>query len=182
MRVMRQHTGNIAPDFRAKTWEGIDVNLADYRGQKVWLAFFRYAACPLCNLQVRAIIRKHDELKAQGVQVLAVFQSPAESMAEYVAGQNPPFPLISDPSESLYALYGLENSKKALFALKNVPALAKAAAAGFMSVNPEGTIDRIPADFLIDESGKITDVFYGETIGDHIGMDRVERFAARATA
>ncbi len=179
---MRKAMGETAPSFRAVTWDGKEVNLADYRGQKVWLAFFRYAACPLCNLQVRAIIRKHDALKAQGVQVLAVFQSPAESMAEYVAGQNPPFPLISDPTESLYALYGLENSKKALFSLKNVPGLAKAAAAGFMAVNPEGTVDRIPADFLIDENGQIVEVFYGDTIGDHIGMDRVEQFAARAKA
>lgn len=43
--------------------------------------------------------------------MIAVFESPRETMLRYVAGRmDAPFPLISDPEDHLYRLYGLEKS------------------------------------------------------------------------
>ena len=32
----------------------------------------------------------------------------------------------------------------------------------------------MPADFLIDEQGTVVETYYGEDIGDHIPMERIE--------
>ena len=66
---MRLTVGQPAPSFIATTWDGRPVSLSDFEGQKLWLAFFRYAACPLCNVRVRAIYRRVAELHAAGVAV-----------------------------------------------------------------------------------------------------------------
>ena len=108
---MRLAIGQPAPSFRATTWDGKPVSLADYQGQKLWLAFFRYASCPLCNVRVRAIYRRVDELTKSGVAVVAVFQSPGHKVREYVLeGDEPPMPIIADPEMTLYEQYALERS------------------------------------------------------------------------
>ena len=173
---MSLSTGIQAPDFEADIWNGEKFRLSEQRGSKLWLAFFRYAACPLCNLRVHDIITRYDDLTAKGIKVAAVFQSPTDSIAKYVGQQQPPFPLISDPDEELYKLYELETSLAGFMSLKNVGRLKEAMAAGFKPGKPDGSIRRVPGDFLIDEEGIIQDAYYGEVIADHIPFERVEAF------
>jgi len=175
---MRIEPGAQAPDFQARSWDGHDHALADFRGQKLWLAFFRYASCPLCNLRVRDIIKRWDELQAKGLSVLAVFQSPAASIAEYVGTQAPPFPLIADPDERLYQLYGLDTSLAGFLSPRNLGRVTQALKAGFKPGRTEGSKTRIPGDFLVDASGRVRDAYYGEVIADHIPFERVEAFIA----
>jgi hypothetical protein len=37
----------------------------------------------------------------------------------------------------------------------------------------------MPADFLIDEEGRIVEAYYGSDAGDRIPMERIELFLAR---
>lgn len=170
--------GQHAPDFSAQTWDGRTLHLAEtlQRG-KVWLAFFRYASCPLCNLRINDIIKRHDALHAQGVQVLAVFQSPPARVTEYVGKQAPPFPLLCDPTEALYGLYQLSTSLAGFLHPKGVVVAFQAARLGFLPGHMDGSKTRIPGDFLISPDGTLSDVFYGDTIADHIPFARVEAFA-----
>ncbi len=174
---MRLAEGTAAPDFETKDSQGERLKLSEVPGKK-WLAFFRYASCPLCNLQVNKILRRHDELKAKGLTVIAVFQSTAASMAESVGKQAPPFALVPDPEEKLYALYGVEASLGAFLSPRNAGRMAKALAKGFMPGKKEGTATRVPADFLIDGEQKIKKAFYGEVIADHIPFEDVTAFLA----
>jgi peroxiredoxin len=169
-------TGDIAPDFEAPVLGGGLISLASLRGRKVWLAFFRYASCPLCNLRVHRMIERHPVLERHGLAVVAVFQSPLERLERHVGRQRPPFPLASDPSESLYRLYGVGASVSGLAAPRVMAGLVQAAREGFRAGRPDGTLSRIPADFLIDEEGRVVDAFHGRDIGDHIPFERVERF------
>lgn len=168
--------GAAAPDFEATTWEGRPVRLSDQRGQPVWLAFFRYAACPLCNLRVHEMIQRQAQWESQGLRILAVFQSPAKRMARYVGRQKPPFPLIADPKEALYRLYGVGSSRMAMIKPGVAPKLASALAHGFMPGMTDGTVTRVPSDCLIDANGMIADRFDGLDIADHIPFERVEKF------
>ncbi|MCA9645721.1 MAG: AhpC/TSA family protein [Polyangiaceae bacterium] len=182
---MKLSPGQDAPLFFASTWDDQPIELKVLRGKPVWLAFFRYAACPLCNLRVHQMIQRFDAYQSRGLQVLAVFQSPAEKMAEYVGKQAPPFPLIADPEEGLYARYGLGNSLLGFAAPRNLKKAMEAARAGFVPGVPDGTVTRLPADFLIDAGGVIRDVYYAPEIGEHIPFERVEAFIdsqARAAA
>ena len=55
---------------------------------------------------------------------------------------------------------------------------------GMATVGMRGmaTGNRMPADFLIDEHGRVVETYYGRDAGDHIPMERLERFVARGIA
>ena len=174
---MKLQPGTEAPDFTAQVWNGDTVRLGDYRGRPVWLAFFRYASCPLCNLRVHDIVQRFAGLEKRGLVVLAVFQSKPSSVTEYVGRQEPPFPIICDPEESLYSLFGLESSLAAFANPANLWNFAKTAPKGLLKLGRmEGTKTRIPADFLIDGDGVLRTAFYGRKIADHIPFDLVDAF------
>ncbi len=58
--------GNTAIPFTAKDIDGNTINLASYKGKKVYLVFFRKAACPFCNMGLRELIQKNEEFEAKG--------------------------------------------------------------------------------------------------------------------
>ena len=173
---MHLQPGIPAPALELEDWKGERHTLACYRGRRVWLAFFRYASCPLCNLRVHRMIQRWDVWAESDFQLLAVFQSPPSSIAEYVGEQRPPFPLLGDPDEVYYGLYGCDASLRAYVAPTNAAMLAKAAGAGFLPGRMEGTKTRVPADFFIDEEGILTRCFYGKTISDHVPFEDVDDF------
>ncbi len=51
----------VAPEFAVADVFGVPVRLADYRGQRLLLSFYRYASCPLCNLRVHELLQHHAE-------------------------------------------------------------------------------------------------------------------------
>jgi len=175
---MRLIPGTPAPDFRVRDWRGDEHHLGSLRGRRVWLAFFRYASCPLCNLRVRDMIRRWDGWRDR-VELLAVFQSPNASIAEYVGRQTPPFPLIGDPEEDLYRAYHAESSIGGFLHPRAAALGAKAAAAGFLPGRMEGTKTRLPADFFIDEEGILERAFYAGDISEHVPFEDVDAWLAQ---
>ncbi|MFZ5723446.1 MAG: peroxiredoxin-like family protein [Pseudomonadota bacterium] len=176
---MRLAAGTAAPDFTATVYRRDPLTLSSLRGQKVWLAFFRYAGCPLCNLRVHQMIQRYDAWEATGLRIIAVFQAPVNEVAENVGEQNAPFPIVCDPDEKLYALYGLEASLAGYLSAKNLPVAAEALKAGFLPGTTHGTKTRLPADFLIDADGRIVETFYAGHIGEHIPFERIDAFTGR---
>ncbi|HLF95374.1 MAG TPA: redoxin domain-containing protein [Planctomycetota bacterium] len=181
MGAMQVSVGDRAPAFSATTWLGEGLDLESYLGRKLWLAFFRFATCPLANLRVHEICKRHD-LSADGLQIVAVFPSPRERIAAHVGKQNPPFPLVSDPHERLYMLYGLRASVAGLIGRDVGLRTVQAAALGFLGGPTDGTITRLPGDFLIDEGGVVRHVHNGEDVADHIPFERVLEFTGRGTS
>lgn len=47
---------------------------------------------------------------------------------------------------------------------------------GFKMGKPDGSITRVPADFLIDQLGTVEQSYYGTDIGDHIPLNRIDNF------
>lgn len=174
---MRLSPGNDAPEFSTKSLRGDPIQLSALKSKPVWLAFFRFASCPLCNLRVHQIVGEWSRFSERDVTVLGVFQSPPKKLEEYVAKQNPPFTLIADPEMDLYRLYGVEASAKGLLSADVPKGMVGAAKVGLPLVRPwQGPATRIPADFLIDRDGKVHTAFYGTNIAEHIPFEDVERF------
>lgn len=175
--TMKLQPGMAAPEFAAETWEGQSLSLSQYKGSKVWLAFFRHVNCPLCNIRIHEMRDRYASLGADKVQILAVFQSPASRFQGNKTVAQSWYPLISDPQERLYALYGLSVSFAGTVNLGNLPLFAQAFTQGIGSFSKvDGTVMRIPADFLLDANGVIVDAYYGRKIGDHIPYPRIEQF------
>lgn len=175
--------GMTAPVFATADINGNSAALESYRGRKVLLSFFRFSACALCNLRVRQFIDRYPQWHSQGLEVIAVFESPLANMQTYVGAQNAPFALIADPEAALYDLYGIETSEEkvqATLADAGTKAhIAAAAAAGFKLTPEEGSnFHRIPAEFIIDANGIVKVAHYNRLITDHLDLAEIDRFAA----
>ena len=123
------------------------------------------------------MIRSYPELSAKGLQIIAIFQSPIESILQYVGKQDAPFPIVPDPAQQLYKLYGVETSWMGFAkAGLELGKLVESTKLGFLPGKMEGDINRVPADFLIDENGIIHTAFYGADISDHLPEKEIDRF------
>ncbi|MBT3217070.1 MAG: redoxin domain-containing protein [Candidatus Marinimicrobia bacterium] len=171
---MRLKQGEEVPKFFTKDIFGIEHSTEKYIYQKWMLSFFRYASCPACNLRIHKLGQVYDKLQEQGFLILAVFESPKESILDYVAKDELPFPIIPDPDRKLYQQFGVESSW--LGYLKGIPTAMIGMLKGFLPAKMEGDLAMIPADFLIDEKGVIQTAYYGINIGDHLSIEQIWTF------
>jgi peroxiredoxin len=140
----------------------------------VHLQFRRFAGCPICNLHMRAIGLRHDEIAAAGVREVVIFHSDAASLREYVV--DVPFPLVADPEKRLYGEFGVETSVRAVLS-------PRAWAAGMRSAVLAGKRpwagDRstgllsLPADFLIAPDGSVLAARHGRNAYDQWSVDEL---------
>ena len=172
-------SGDRAPSFALPSLDGSDVALEDYRGRKLLLAFFRYGACPLCNLRMTFLIDAFPRWQEKGLDVVAVFESPAERLLETVASQAIPFAVIPDPERALYRLYGVVPSLWGyVVGAFRVRAFRDAFQRGFRPGKGEGAITQLPAEFLIGPDLTIERAYYGKDIGDHLPIEEVDGWLA----
>ena len=174
---MRLKTGDPAPPLTAADFRGQVCHLADYRGHKLLLAFFRYASCPLCNLRISALIQAYPQLHSQGLAIVAVFQSPPERVGQWVGRQAPPFTMVADPDQHLYQRYGVTSSwigfAKAGLRLGT---MISAGRKGFLPGPMDGDMHRLPADFLITPEQMIHCAYYGRDPGDHLPLAVIRKW------
>ncbi len=178
---MKLATGMVAPAFQAEDVFGRPVTLNSTMNHPVLLSFYRNGACALCNLQVHTLIQKYPDYHARGLEIVAVFESPRESILQYVGKQDAPFPIISDPEARLYDLYQVETSEAKVMAGMSDPfqqaRVAEAKQHGFELIREEGSnFFRLPADFLIRPDLVIEQAFYSEVIGRHLSFDVIDQF------
>jgi thioredoxin-dependent peroxiredoxin len=176
---MQIQPGMLAPAFHAVDLAGNSVDLAGYHGKPLLLSFLRNAACALCNLRVHGLIERYAEYHGAGLEIVAIFESPAEYMLQYVGKQDAPFPLIADPKSQLYVLYGVESSEAKLATTmamaETQQVVATAAAHGFqLTQEPGSNFSRMPADFFIGADGRVLDVHYAAYVWDHMPFTRIE--------
>lgn len=168
--------GDKAPNILTQDTFNQTINLDELKGRKILLSFYRYASCPLCNLRVNDLITRSEGWKAKGLDMVAIFQSPAKSIKEYVGKQAAPFPIIPDPEQVYYKKYGVNgNWSKFLKGLKPSK-LFSATKNGFLPGKIENDMTMIPADFLIDENGIIHTAYYGKDSSDHLSIQLIEGF------
>lgn len=174
---MRLKAGDTAPAFSLVDIHGKPV-IFPIQGRRVMLSFYRYASCPFCNLRIHELDKQAEAYRQQGLELIAVFQSPVEKIHHYAGKQQAAFPIIADPDRHLYRLYGVESSwwgmVKAFFGR---PAeIARAIGQGFLPGSMEGEKHRLPADFIIERDGSLLASYYGRDIGDHLPLQQVERY------
>lgn len=177
--TMKIRPSQAAPDFSIKDINGAAVNLSDYKGKKVMLTFYRNVGCPICNLRFHELQEQAGYFKSKGLVMLAVYESTAENMKQYLEGEECYSTMIPNPDQRLYKLYGIERSSGKLIKgmvhgamgkMKEGKALFK------KKIKLDGNTNRISADFLIDENGNVKTAYYGKFIGDHLPIEDIKRF------
>ncbi|HLS50194.1 MAG TPA: TlpA disulfide reductase family protein [Actinomycetaceae bacterium] len=97
-----------AVDVVARTYDGADVDLADWRGDVVVLNFW-YAACPPCRAEAPDLAAIHEDYADQGVRLLGVNpRDDAGTAQAFERRFEVPYPSIhDDDARTVAALQGL---------------------------------------------------------------------------
>jgi peroxiredoxin len=101
--------GEPAPSFilPAVNREG-SVSLADYRGKgAVLVALFRGLHCPFCRRQIARLSATRQALADEGVDTVAVVNTPLDRARQYFQYRPTPLVLASDPDVRTHQAFGL---------------------------------------------------------------------------
>jgi len=184
---MKLQENSIAPLFETQDIYGNSFDLAQYKGKKVLLSFFRNVACPFCNLRVHQLKKLAPAFKEEGLEMAFVFETPKKHiLISSLHSSLQPVTIISDAEKVFYKLYHIETSM-----IKFIGSIFKSGFQAQMKMAKELGLDKfedeqktssiIPADFLIDEAGFISKVHYGSAINDHLSIDVISKFAKNQT-
>ncbi len=182
--TMAQHTKiaaqQQAPLFSTKDVNGNTVELKQFLGKKVLLSFHRNVGCPICNLRFHQLEQLAEN--QPHLVLLAVYESTAENMRQYLNGQQVHALMIPDTAQALYKLYGVERSKAKIIKGMLHGAFSKMKLGNKLftqKMRQDGNMDRIGADILIDESGKVLIAHYDNYIGDHLPVQEITQAIKR---
>jgi peroxiredoxin len=173
--------GDMAPDFTADALGAGALSLRDVVGStRVLLKFYRFATCPICNLHMAEVIRRHGELELAGLETVVLFHTPIDELADSVAGELP-FTAIADPDKRVFAAYGVEASLSGMASTRVMRDYARALKAGYhsASMSQHGGIKGLPADFIVGIDGKVQYVHYGVNFSDTVPVDEILSVVAR---
>ena len=147
----------------------------------VHLQFRRFAGCPICNVHLQSIVRRHDEIADAGIREVVVFHSTDDELRQYVGDL--PFAVIGDPVKALYAEFGVGSSPRSVLDPRAVPpTLAAMARPGYWrnrggkpvtNPHPTGGHLGLPADFLIARDGRVLACKRGTHANDQWSVDEV---------
>jgi peroxiredoxin len=166
--------GDMAPDFVLPGLGGTKVRLSDYRGKRVLIRFNRQAGCPICNPRNREFIRLYPHFQEANTEIIGIFGSPEDVMPLGIGMQNPPYPVLADPKDTTYAEYGVERSLWGMLTpqnWKNMAGIIEGSKMESFRAAGEGEATRMPAEFLIDEHGRIEHVHYHAFATDFLPLD-----------
>lgn len=159
----RYRVGDTVGRLEMTQVDGKPVSLRQM-GKKVHLQFRRFAGCPICNLHLRSIVKHHTQIEQAGIVEIVVFHSSREEMQEYT---DLPFAVIADPQKALYKEFGIEKSWRSMLH----PRAMWAGMLGILGrraslLTAKDGMFGMPADFLLDETGKIIACHYGKHADD----------------
>jgi peroxiredoxin len=147
----------------------------------IHLQFRRFAGCPVCDLHLRTLVRRREELRAAGLREVVVFHSRREELLAYTGEL--PFDIVADPDKRLYAEFGIESAPRALLDPRAWVPIVTAVARSLRGVMregrkvppvyPEGGRFGLPGEFLIARDGRIVAVKYGEHVYDQWSVDEL---------
>jgi len=139
--------GDRAVDFELEGTTGGTVSLAQHRGQKVVLYFYPKDNTSGCTTEACDFRDNMARITAAGVVVLGVSKDSIASHERFRDKHDLPFPLLSDPDNTVALAYGA-HGEKTLYGKKST-----------------GTIR---STFLIDEQGRIAAVWRKVKVQGHV--------------
>ncbi len=154
MGIIDLKEGDEAPLFKLDSYNAGSIELADFRGQKIVLIFSRYFGCNICQLDLKELVNRKEEIQGKGAKILYITQSGEKVAKEFIEKENIDFPVIPSSKEDLYKDYGLGLMTAGAFT-KVRAKMKEATKLGIEHGEYEGWEKQGPGQFVINEDGKI---------------------------
>ncbi len=145
--------GEVAPGFTLRNQDEQEVSLSSFAGQKVVVYFYPAAATPGCTTQACEIRDNINSLKSAGYTVLGISPDQPGKLKKFKDKESLNFDLLSDPDNAVQQAYGAYGEK---------------------SMYGKTYMGTIRSTFVVDETGKLSHVFYNVKAKGHIEMLRNE--------
>lgn len=147
------------------------------QGRKILLSLFREASCPFCNFRLYQLSNNHEAWARAGLDIIAVFSSDETAVRHFVARRPRPLRMVADPDGAIHRQFETRQSRwaKLRATMLRMPAMLR----GLRGIGMAAALhtgNQLPADFLIDERGRIVTAYYGQDAGDHISFTEIQRF------
>jgi len=139
--------GKTVPDFNAAMTGDQTFQLADYKGKKIVLYFYPKDNTPGCTTEGIQFRELYPQFQAANAEIIGVSRDSLRSHEGFKAKLDLPFPLISDPEETLCLLFNVMKMKN-------------------MYGKKVRGIER--STFVIDESGTLVKEWRGVKVPGHI--------------
>lgn len=139
--------GMMAPDFSLMGSDGKEHKLSDYKGKRVILYFYPKDNTPGCSLEAQDFKAHHEAFLNKNTVILGVSRDALKSHDKFITKYDLPFILLSDENEEVCKLYDVLKEKN-MFGKKVFG------------------IER--STFVIDEDGKIQDIFRKVKVKGHV--------------
>ena len=149
--LVRLQAGELAPDFTLSDQNGRPVTLSGLRGRKVILYFYGEAGTPACTAQACDFEESLGTLENSGYSVVGVSRDELPAIQKMAAAEGLTFPLLSDPTREVHALYGTYGEKK------------------LYGKTVQGVIR---STFVVDEKGKVEVAQYNVKATGHVAKLR----------
>jgi thiol-disulfide isomerase/thioredoxin len=106
-----------APNFKAKTYEGKNISLSDYKG-KVILIDFWASWCPPCREEMPELIKFYKAHSNSKFELIAVNIDSKQDNMQHFLNQlfpKPGFPIIMDSNQQIPPLFNIEAMPTTIF-------------------------------------------------------------------
>jgi peroxiredoxin Q/BCP len=175
---MKLKPGDPVIDLQLPALDNSVFNTDSLRGRRYLLSFFRFAGCPFCNIRMHELVTRYNELP-EGFTIVAVFDAPLDDLQRHETRHRAVFPILADSTNTYYKKYSIDRSVWGMLkgAVVRFPALLQALRRGYFPTTIKGKLHTLPADFLVDEQGRIQTAHYGRDLGDHLSFEKVKAFA-----
>ena len=147
MSILIPKVGDLAPDFTAPTDGGGSIRLKDLRGQQVVLYFYPKDNTPGCTTESCEFRDAQAEFEAKSAVILGISPDGVKSHDKFKSKFDLPFTLVSDEDHQIAESYGAWQ-EKSMYGRK------------YMGIQR--------STFVIDQEGKITDVYAKVKVKGHV--------------
>jgi len=181
---MKRKSKDVVTSLKLPAIDGTFFDLDDLKGKRYLLSFYRFAACPFCNLRIHEMVTRYKEFPKDFI-IVAIFDSPLDNLQRHADKHKAPFPILADEQNTYYRAYGIERSwlKTIRGVFIRMPSLLKSMfIKGYIPWTFKGKLNTMPADLLVDEHGVIQVAHYGKDEGDHLSFEQIKAFALEGTS
>ncbi len=92
---MKRKSKDVVTSLKLPNVDGTFFNLDDLKGKRYLLSFYRFAACPFCNLRIHEMVKSYKEFP-KDFTIVSIFDSPLDNLQRHAAKHKAPFPILTD--------------------------------------------------------------------------------------
>ena len=144
--MVQLKVGDVAPDFTGINQNEKKIGLKNFKGKKLILYFYPKDNTPGCTAESCNLSENYDSWIKKGFEVVGVSPDSVKSHQNFIGKYGLKFDLIADTEKEILQAYGAWG-EKSMYGKKYMGVLRKT--------------------FVIDENGKIVEIFEKVNTKDH---------------